>query len=99
MTTNHRSPSKLAIEAHQLAYREVIRQTRQMHNFNLIAMTTPIFVTLAGCYFIFNGQPAGASITAVGTVATTVCIPLAKVSSQESNRKLGRLMKEAKEMN
>jgi hypothetical protein len=102
MTNSRKLPSqpssKLSQEVRGLAYREMLRQVQQIHNFTVVAMSTPIVVALAGCYFVFNGQAEGSSITAVGTIATTICIPFSKVVSQESNRKLIRLMKEAKEL-
>ena len=98
MTATRKPSSRLSQRVQERVYDEMIRQTRQMHNFNLLALATPLFVALIGCYFVQNGQAAGAYIATVGTLATTVCIPLSKASSQDSSRRWARLIKEAKEL-
>jgi Mg2+ and Co2+ transporter CorA len=91
---NRRPSSKAFQEIYETLIREEIQQNRHMHTFTIVALSTPILATMAGFYFMNGGQLAGAYIAAIGTCTTSVCIPLANVSSRNSSRRSEKLKKD-----
>lgn len=91
---NRKPSSKLLQGMYETVIRDEIHQNRHMHVFTIAALSTPILATAAGFYFMSVGQLAGAYITAIGTCTTSVCIPLANVSSRNNNRRSEKLKKD-----
>lgn len=98
MNPNRRASFKQFREMYEAIVNQELQQTQHIHVFTLVALASPICVAMAGCYFTNNGQPAGTSITAIGSFTTLVCIPLATVSLRDTSRRFQKLKKEVRDL-
>lgn len=94
MARKTRAQSEAASSLQKIRERE-IREAEQIHNITVGAMLTPIMGSIAGVAFMLMGHVNnGAIVTTVSSISSTICFPLAKQSSQVTDKKRARVKKE-----
>jgi hypothetical protein len=80
------------------AYNEMLRQSRQMFNLYCAVVIASALIGIGGgCAFMVNGKTIeGTATGAAGSGVAAYFSYLAKAANKESERKLGKLVKEIK---